>query len=827
MPRRPILLALLVAAVATLGFVLVVRTSQEGEPARDGRRAGARRSSARPSTATPFDLASRRRAAGRRQLLGSVLRPLPRRVPAARGEARRARGRRPDRRRGPDRRPGRTGARLRRRVRRDLADGRRPGQGDQDGLSRRGPAADLLRRRRGRHPGDPGRRAHRRRLRAAVREDRPVSVGDPAVVVEGLVKRYGGRAVVDGVSLEVAAGELVALLGPNGAGKTTTVEIVEGYRRADGGTVRVLGVDPARGGRTLRARVGLMLQGGGIDPRARPRETLVQYGRFHADPRDADELLDLVGLRAVARTPLPAAVRRRAAATRAGAGARRATRGRWSSTNRRRGWTRRRGPRRGPSSHAEREAGAAILLTSHDLVDVERLADRIVIIDAGRVVAVGHAGRAAGGRRGTAPVPAGPGALLRGEVAALVEALAGGRPGSRGRADGDDGRYRRRGCRSRRRARRRGRRVVRRRRSAHRRAPVGRREPRGRLPRPRRRRPRVTEPPDEPPRLARCGDPRPGVDGAAADRAARRERPRHDRHPGRRPAVLRDGRASSTRVSRTRSTSSCPGALALAVIATSLVNLGIATAYERNYGVLKRLGGSPLTRGGLLAAKMGTVLVVEVAQVVLLVAIAVGVLGWSAGPGASRRGLRRRACCSAPPRSRVSACCSPGRFGPRRRSRSRTACSSRSCCSAGSSIPVVAPARAAGDRRLVAAGGGAGGRVPRRARVGRRGDLGRSLASLAAWAIVTRGARRSDVPLGVTGGPTVRPPDRHELVEQPPELALDVDVAVRAPDDPEPAVGRDPRPDPPARPVEGDGDPGDEAGRRRPRRAPAPDRSWR
>ncbi len=72
-----------------------------------------------------------------------------------------------------------------------------------------------------------------------------------------------------------------------------------------------------------------------------------------------------------------------------------------------------------------------------------------------------------------------------------------------------------------------------------------------------------------------------------------------------------------------------PGSLALAVIATSLVNLGIATAYERHYGVLKRLGGSPLTRGGLLAAKMLAVLAVEVAQVVLLVAIAAGALGWS------------------------------------------------------------------------------------------------------------------------------------------------------------------------------------------------------
>ena len=78
-----------------------------------------------------------------------------------------------------------------------------------------------------------------------------------------------------------------------------------------------------------------------------------------------------------------------------------------------------------------------------------------------------------------------------------------------------------------------------------------------------------------------------------------------------------------------------PGALALAVIATSLVNLGIATAYERNYGVLKRLGGSPLTRGGLLAAKIGAVLVVEVGQVVLLIAVAAFVLGWRPESGGS------------------------------------------------------------------------------------------------------------------------------------------------------------------------------------------------
>lgn len=78
-----------------------------------------------------------------------------------------------------------------------------------------------------------------------------------------------------------------------------------------------------------------------------------------------------------------------------------------------------------------------------------------------------------------------------------------------------------------------------------------------------------------------------------------------------------------------------PGALALAVIATSLVNLGIATAYERQYGVLKRLGGSPLTRVDLLVAKMTAVLAVEVIQVVLLVVVAGVALAWTPGPGAS------------------------------------------------------------------------------------------------------------------------------------------------------------------------------------------------
>ena len=180
----------------------------------------------------------------------------------------------------------------------------------------------------------------------------PGDGGSPAIAVDGLVKRYGPRNVVDGVSLAVDRGELVALLGPNGAGKTTTVEIVEGYRTADAGTVRVLGHDPGRGGRELRARVGLMLQAGGFDMRARPRETLHQYARFHAEPRDADALLERVGLGAAAGTPyrrLSGGERQRLGPR---GGPRRPARRSSSSTSRRPAWIRRRGPTCAASSRS-------------------------------------------------------------------------------------------------------------------------------------------------------------------------------------------------------------------------------------------------------------------------------------------------------------------------------------------------------------------------------------------------------------------------------------------------------------------------------------------
>ncbi|MGH3328195.1 MAG: ATP-binding cassette domain-containing protein, partial [Streptomycetales bacterium] len=85
--------------------------------------------------------------------------------------------------------------------------------------------------------------------------------GEPAVEISGLVKRYDGRAAVDGLSLTVPRGTVTAVLGPNGAGKTTTIETCEGFRRPDAGTVRVLGLDPVRDAWALRPRVGVMLQG--------------------------------------------------------------------------------------------------------------------------------------------------------------------------------------------------------------------------------------------------------------------------------------------------------------------------------------------------------------------------------------------------------------------------------------------------------------------------------------------------------------------------------------------------------------------------------------
>src|SRR5437762_5893767 len=118
----------------------------------------------------------------------------------------------------------------------------------------------------------------------------------PAIAVHDLVKEYRGRAVLGGLSFEVARGEVFALLGPNGAGKTTTVEVLEGYRRPSAGEVRVLGYDPARGERALKERIGIVLQETNVDRFLTVEETVDLFRGYYPAPLAADQVIDLVGL---------------------------------------------------------------------------------------------------------------------------------------------------------------------------------------------------------------------------------------------------------------------------------------------------------------------------------------------------------------------------------------------------------------------------------------------------------------------------------------------------------------------------------------------------
>jgi ABC-2 type transport system ATP-binding protein len=209
----------------------------------------------------------------------------------------------------------------------------------------------------------------------------------PAVRVRGLVKRYGGRAVVDGVDLDVRRGECFALLGPNGAGKTTTVEILAGLRRRDAGEVTVLGEDPAGAGRPWRDRLGVVGQATGAGDALTVAETVDHYAHYHSTARDRNELLAAVGLAGTARTRVDrlSGGQRRRLEVALGVQGRpellfldEPTTG-LDPAARRQFWT---------LVEQLRNEGTTVLLTTHYLDEAAHLADRVGVIAGGRLVEV-------------------------------------------------------------------------------------------------------------------------------------------------------------------------------------------------------------------------------------------------------------------------------------------------------------------------------------------------------------------------------------------------------------------------------------------------------
>jgi ABC-2 type transport system ATP-binding protein len=215
-----------------------------------------------------------------------------------------------------------------------------------------------------------------------------MTVSKSPIVVQGLRKDYGERAVLTGLDLEVNAGEVFSLLGPNGAGKTTTVEILEGYRDATAGFVRVLGFDPSTHPLELRQRTGVVLQECGFPNHLRVGELLDAWRAYYPTPRALDELLDVVELRDERSTlvrRLSGGQRRRLDFALALAGdpdlifLDEPTTG-FDPEARRRCWS---------AIENLRALGKTVLLTTHYLDEAERLADRVAILSGGTIRAVG------------------------------------------------------------------------------------------------------------------------------------------------------------------------------------------------------------------------------------------------------------------------------------------------------------------------------------------------------------------------------------------------------------------------------------------------------
>jgi ABC-2 type transport system ATP-binding protein len=220
--------------------------------------------------------------------------------------------------------------------------------------------------------------------------------GGAAIRVSGLRKSYGSHEAVRGIDFEIGAGEVFGLLGPNGAGKTTTIEILEGYRDRDAGDVEVLGEDPAHAPKEWRERLGVVLQSSSLYPNLTVGESLEVFGGYYSSPRDAAEIIDIVGLtdKADARCrTLSGGQKRRLdlglalvgnpelvfldePTTGFDPGARRAA---WETIRN------------------LRSLGTTILLTTHYLDEAEQLSDRVAVLREGRIVRVGTPAELTGG----------------------------------------------------------------------------------------------------------------------------------------------------------------------------------------------------------------------------------------------------------------------------------------------------------------------------------------------------------------------------------------------------------------------------------------------